>query len=460
MACRDEADAQDEYESQCHAKNDKRGAWTTVAGIKTLQPKPGKDAYLVRAMATRSTGLPNAKTIKMNEGARADKVKAPEPVAATDGKKAAKKAPVKSAPKVHDKVVSLLRDLGQATVSFTKSSMADSSLPTQTAIDEARTLLVEATKQVGKVGDKIDDQVKDKTLFDITKLLYGRIPKRKPVGAGPETWVLSSNNIVAWNQDLDAFESALYTEVEADQIVGNPYGDMPLEMDWIDPKTKVGEFLYNWWPKASKNAHYGVGNMKIMNMWEVRRNDDQKNIPNWQDRAKKEIDSNGWKLTERPLFQPTERADLSNEEWKKYKETNTAMMFHGTRSVNVSGILRTNLRLPKELVGVAINGAMFGPGIYWADDWRKSAGYTSLSGSRYASGYGGISNRGAFMFVADVVVGMPYVAPRASGYTAPPEKKHAVFGKAGHSGVVNNEWIMFDKRQHNLRYLCEFNTAA
>jgi hypothetical protein len=451
VECSNESEAQAEYEKQCHSKNDKRGEWTTIAGIKTLQPKEGKDAYLVRAMATRSTGLPNAKCIKMNEGAKQKAV----PVADTkDGKTAAKTAVKKV--KVHTEVVKLLRDLGQATVNYTKSSMADASLPTQVALDEGRTLLLEATKRIGVIGDDITAQVKDKDLFDITKLMYSRIPKIKPVGAGPETWVLSQDNIKTWNDDLDAFESALYAEVEEAEIVDNPYGDMPLEMDWIDPKSTVGKFLYDWWPKASKNAHYGVGPMKIKNMWEVRRHDDQKNIPGWQAKAKKEIDANGWKIKERPLFQPTERPDMTADEFKLHKETNTSMMFHGTRSVNVSGILRSALRLPKQLVGVAINGAMFGPGIYWADDWRKSAGYTSLSGSRYATGYGGIASRGAFMFVADVVVGMPWVAPSSGGYTKPPENKHTVFGKAGHSGVVNNEWIIFDNKQNNLRYLCEF----
>jgi hypothetical protein len=67
------------------------------------------------------------------------------------------------------------------------------------------------------------------------------------------------------------------------------------------------------------------------------------------------------------------------------------------------------LRLPKQLVGVAINGAAFGPGIYWADDWRKSAGYCSLGGSYWVRGSGGIQNRGAFMFTADVVLGMPWL---------------------------------------------------
>jgi hypothetical protein len=71
VECSSESEAQAEYEKQCHSKNDKRGEWTTIAGIKVLQPKKGKDCYLVRPMATRSTGLPSAKCIKMNEGAKA-----------------------------------------------------------------------------------------------------------------------------------------------------------------------------------------------------------------------------------------------------------------------------------------------------------------------------------------------------------------------------------------------------
>jgi poly [ADP-ribose] polymerase len=102
---------------------------------------------------------------------------------------------------------------------------------------------------------------------------------------------------------------------------------------------------------------------------------------------------------------------------------------------------------------------MFGPGLYFADDWKKSAGYTSLTNSYWSGGAGAIAGRGAFMFAADVVLGRPFVAPQARGYTAPPDGHHSVFGKAGHSGVQNNEFIVFDPRQHCLRYLAEFVAA-
>jgi poly [ADP-ribose] polymerase len=127
--------------------------------------------------------------------------------------------------------------------------------------------------------------------------------------------------------------------------------------------------------------------------------------------------------------------------------------------VNVSGILREALRLPKQLVGVVITGAMFGPGLYFADDWKKSAGYTSLTNSYWSGGSGAVKGRDAFMFAADVVLGSPYVAPKWGGYTSPPKGHHCVFGKAGDSGVQNNEFIIYSPNQNRLRYLAEFTTT-
>ena len=127
----------------------------------------------------------------------------------------------------------------------------------------------------------------------------------------------------------------------------------------------------------------------------------------------------------------------------------------------MSGILRKSLLMPQKLVGVSINGALFGPGLYFADDWGKSAGYTSLSGSRWAGGDGVVHGRHAFMFLVDVVVGTPHLADRGHGYTSAPSGKHSVFGKGGHSrlsfGILqNNEWIVYRTEQHCLRYLIEF----
>jgi hypothetical protein len=447
VECASETEACREFASQLHSKNDKRGEWTTVAGLRTLRAKAGKDCYLVRPMATRSTGLPDARSIKINEGAK----KQPEKEPANGKTKAAKKP----ARKVDLHTTALMRDLAVATVAYTRGSMADASLPTQAAIDEARQILAEALKRLVKVGDNVDRQVKDKDLLQLTTLMYGRIPKRKPVGAAASTWILSKDNVLAWQNDLDAFESALYsTDIEEDPEF-DPFAGMELDMEWLPPDSATGKFLYHWWPKATANRHAYLGDMTIKNLWRVERHGDKGKIPG----AQEEILADKPQIKERPLFQPDKRADLKKPEHKRFEATNTSLLFHGTRSVNVSGILREALRLPKQLVGVVITGAMFGPGLYFADDWKKSAGYTSLMNSYWSGGAGSVKGRDAFMFAADVVLGNPFVAPHASGYTGPPQGHHSIFGKAGHSNVQNNEFIVFKPNQNQLRYLIEFTTT-
>lgn len=432
VPCSSESEAQREFAKKLHEKNDKRGEWAIVAGIRTLRAKAGEDCYLVRPMTTRSTGLPDAKTIKLHENS------------------SPKKVSVTSTKRFDNNTAKLLRDLSIATVSYTRGAMADASLPTQQSIDEARQFLVEAEKRLIIVGNKVENQVGDKQLKELTSLMYSRIPKKKKVHSAAEEWILNINNIFAWRSDLDAFESAIYSkDVES---ATDPFSDLPYKLTWVEPNSPAGKFIYGWWPKASANRHAGVGTMTIKNVWVVDRDGDEKKLEKCQQKvlAEKPV------IKERPLFQPKERIDINNR--SIFSETNTALLFHGTRSVNVSGILREGLRLPKQLVGVVITGAMFGPGAYFADDWRKSAGYTSLRGSYWSSGDGGVRGRDAFMFAADVVLGNPHVAPSPRGYTAPPHGYHSVFGKGGYSQVQNNEWIIYDTNQNRLKYLVEFTT--
>lgn len=450
--CGTEQEAHRVFASQIHSKNAARGEWVTIAGLRTLRARAGQDCYLVRPMATRSTGLPDARSIKINEGAKADKIKAPE---ADETSKAKKSKPKK--PAADEQTLKLLRDLSVATIAYTRGSMADASLPTQAAIDEARQILGEAQKRLAKIGDNAKKQLKDKQLMDMTKLMYGRIPKKKQLRASPEEWLLSKDNVLAWQNDLDAFESALYaTDIDQGETEMNPLEELNLHMEWIEPKSTLGKTLYTWWPTATANRHSYIKDMKILNLWKVSRHDDAGKLEGAQDK----ILSGKPKIVERPLFQMKTRKDVEKENKKRFDDSNTALLFHGTRSVNVRGIMKEALRMPKELVGVVITGAMFGPGLYFADDWKKSAGYTSLNNSYWSRGSGAVAGRGAFMFAMDVAIGQPFVAPKAHGYTAPPDNHHSVFGKAEHSGVQNNEYIVFDTAQQRIRYLAEFEVAA
>lgn len=461
--CGSEQEAHRVFASQVHSKNDARGEWVTIAGIRTLRARAGQDCYLVRPMATRSTGLPDARSIKINEGARADKKKDSAADAAADagadeavGKGKAKKTTKKKGPVADEQTLKLLRDLSVATIAYTRGSMADASLPTQAAIDEARQILGEAQKRLTKVGDDVKKQLKDKQLMDMTSLMYGRIPKKKQLRASPEEWLLSKDNILVWQNDLDAFESALYaTDIDQGETEVNPLEELNLHMEWIEPKSTLGKSLYTWWPTATANRHSYIKDMKLLNLWQVTRHDDAGRLES----AQEKIVQSKPVIEERALFQMKTRKDIAKEDKKRFENSNTALLFHGTRSVNVRGIMKEALRMPKELVGVVITGAMFGPGLYFADDWKKSAGYTSLNNSYWSRGSGAVAGRGAFMFAMDVAIGRPFVAPQAHGYTCPPDNHHSVFGKAVVSGVQNNEYIVFDTAQQRIRYLAEFEVV-
>lgn len=428
VECYSEEDAQKAFASQLHSKNDKRGMWATIAGLKTLTAKPGKDCYLVRPQATRATGLPDARTIRCDDGSKA----VVAPVTPVKGKKKAK-APAVS---IDQKTLQLLNDLNMGTISYTKGAMADSSIPTQTSIEDARTLLGEATKIVGKIGDNVEAQVANKDLVSITSLLYSRIPKIKPLHAAASSWILSQNNIVSWGFDLDAFEQALYATNASSVQQANPLDGMGIEMVWVDGNTEDGKWVHN---------------MQVLNVWKLHRKSEKSVYQNSLQTIGTEVSG---KSIEKGFHQTGLR--LTQDEIA----ANTHMLLHGTRSVNTSGILRSSLRLPKQLAGsgVAINGANYGPGLYFADDWKKSAGYCSMKNSYWAAGSGGVAKRKAFLFITSVILGNAYVEGKTHGYTSPPKGHHSVFAKATKGTYIkNNEFITYNNRQHHLDYLVEFD---
>lgn len=143
--------------------------------------------------------------------------------------------------------------------------------------------------------------------------------------------------------------------------------------------------------------------------------------------------------------------NLLNSDNKK-----SSLFWHGSRSENWISILQTGLKIrPSNAI---LNGSMFGDGIYFADKYRKSAGYTSMSGARWTAGQ---SNTG-FLALMDVHLGNQLEVTHHShscyGYTRPHLKKmggyDSVFAKAG-ADLINNEYIVYDDNQSTIKYLIE-----
>ena len=291
--CDTESEAQALFEKQCKTKNTNRGMMSRVAGMDMFVPKPKKngelnDLYSVRQLASRDTGLPDARNLAADDGT----------VAVTKTKSNGKK---KKANRCDAQTSKLMRDLIGGTVQHARTTLVGGAVPAQTAINEGRDILQSAKKRLVKVGSNVDDQVNDADLKTITYALYSRIPKIKPLNAPESDWILSSENIFQWENDIDAFETALKTgSFEVEDDANDPMAGMPMEMEWLDPKSDLGEYVASWWHKATKDRHSGVGRLKISNLWKIQRHGDDVSLTKSQKKIVKEMGSFN---QERPLHQ-------------------------------------------------------------------------------------------------------------------------------------------------------------
>lgn len=132
------------------------------------------------------------------------------------------------------------------------------------------------------------------------------------------------------------------------------------------------------------------------------------------------------------------------------KMTNQWRLWHGSRIFNLLSIMKRGFVLPQQLPTAVIAGAMFGSGLYFSDQSTKSLNYSY----GYWQGGGGYDNN-CFMFVVDVAMGN-YHVPSGPRNAPPPAGYDSTFAKAGKSGVMNNEMIVFRLGQANITHLIEF----
>lgn len=132
------------------------------------------------------------------------------------------------------------------------------------------------------------------------------------------------------------------------------------------------------------------------------------------------------------------------------KLSNIWELYHGSGTQNLLSLLKSGMKLPSQLGSAHTTGAMFGyPGLYFSDQSTKSLNYS------YGYWSGGRNDR-CFMFLADVGMGN-YCVPSGPTSSKPGKGYDSYFAKAHHSGVMNNEMIVFRTSQAKLKYLVEFN---
>ena len=479
--CDDELEARKVFAKQCKSKNlsrltQKEVGGKTIWAAKVDKKGKAKDAYIVQSLATRERGLPDAYSIKDDTG-----VVKPKKVAK---KKTTKKPKAKPGKNFQPQVVKLARDLVGGTQDYARAASASTGIvPTMDSIAEVRDeLLPLAMERIAEISTSnpqrkresqskwearlLDEQIQDQKLIDLSKLVAALVPRVIRGGSQRQraaATILSSANILAIQNDLDAFTSSLENEDFSSEAEDSsldaidPDKLLNAQLTWIDPKSTKGKWLAATYRSMSNNRHgYMRGKLVIKNIFEVQRPD--RDTP-FVDAVKKVAKANGRKaIKERARLQPSRRSDLADI--REYADkANVFLGIHGTRAVNISPILGSNLRLPRSLPGAQITGAAFGHGIYFATDWRKSYGYTGHGNSYWASG-GTIRGRGFFMFLADVIMGDAFMCRGCGSWSKPPKHKDSVAAYDKYvSSLANDEHIIFDPSYQRIRYVVEADLA-
>ena len=288
-------------------------------------------------------------------------------------------------------------------------------LVTINSVVEARELLTKIEKFVAKKSYN-DDKYID-LLNNYLKLIPQKVPTRR---GWYETFFTDHTNLTNQNSFLDQLEGSidLYKtkQDDANKIMvasGNVHDEVfktKLEMLEDDKiRAKIEKFY-----KATLNTSHVSSHLKLKNIYVIQNEE-------WDSR-----------------YQPVSKK-LGNE----------MMLWHGTRAFNVLSIFKNGLIIPRSGGSYHITGRMFGDGLYFSDQSSKSLNYS------YGYWDGGPRDNNCFMFLADVTMGKSHIPSAPTGHL--PKGYDSMFAKAQKSGVMNNEMIVYEVNQANLRYLCEFS---
>jgi poly [ADP-ribose] polymerase len=144
---------------------------------------------------------------------------------------------------------------------------------------------------------------------------------------------------------------------------------------------------------------------------------------------------------------------LYDKHLQNSKNQQTELFWHGSRTENWWSIMEKGLLIRPS--GAVYTGSMFGDGIYFASEFDKSLGYTSINSSRWAGG----NQNNAFLAIYEVHVGKQYVTMHSdyslSWKTLQQKGGYdSTWGKKG-SSLIRDEYIVYQPQQCTIRYLVE-----
>ena len=129
---------------------------------------------------------------------------------------------------------------------------------------------------------------------------------------------------------------------------------------------------------------------------------------------------------------------------------NIKLHWHGTKASNLLSILQQGLIIPPANA-IQCTGRMFGNGIYGSQQSTKALNYAT----NYWNQSGDNGDK-VFMLLCDFAMGREYY-PQGNQYQFPVPGYDSTYVAPGGANTINQESIVYDTKQVNIKYLCEFN---
>lgn len=326
---------------------------------------------------------------------------------------------------------------------------------TNSAIDLGRSKLFAAKDIVNQHKNQVPTAGKDyNALLELTNDFYSLIPHNLGSGKRGKMEHLLLNDVTKITQKEDDLDTLLDAKsigavLKAGTSVDDQYKALNAELDFIDPKDDLFKWINALVQETRASNHRHLGKIKLLNVWKIRKSEEYDLFIKKSESIAKECGRHNIPDILKK-YVPT-RNDVNKEVQDLYKNANVIPLWHGSKTVNVSNIFKTGLKIRP--AGIQITGGMYGDqALYFASMSTKSINYTSINSSYWAGGNDSI----AYMFLNDCALGNQKIADRSYQYTAKNiQPNHSVWAKSG-SAVINDEYMIYNTEQQHLRYFLEF----
>jgi poly [ADP-ribose] polymerase len=174
------------------------------------------------------------------------------------------------------------------------------------------------------------------------------------------------------------------------------------------------------------------------------------------------IDYNGLEVERRFVRAFAVENNQTRQNYENFKQQHNlsqkdcALFYHGSKVENWFSIMKQGLSLNPD---AKITGKMFGNGLYFAPDARKSLNYMDVKGSCWNNG----KRDSGYMAVYAVALGKCYMPKKALSETFnKDELKYGCLSVYADKRLVkleNDEYIVYDQSQCTIKYLLEMTKS-